>query len=157
MQSEIFAIGNALGLRWDCFGIARDCKKNVRAFVIFLLDYGFCEQCKGFRIGDANAKRCSRRERTLKRNGAVCHVAGNCRAAAVAGLFGDNSAFVANPFAVVFKRYLLERFGESRGAFVLDAVGDGGCICFEACGYSVWACHESRDVTDCRARFFQDV
>ena len=122
----------------------------------FLGDW-FCEEGEGFRIGDADAKRCSRRERTLKRDRAVSAVPCDGCAVAVAGLLGDNSAFVANPFAVVFERYLLECFGENRGAFMLDCVGNGCITCFEACSDGVRARDESCDIADCRARVFQNV
>ena len=74
--------------REECAGfiMRADCTRGMRGD---LLGERFCDEGEGFRIGDADAKRCSRRERTLKRNGAVRHVAGNCRAAAVAWLLGD--------------------------------------------------------------------
>ena len=114
------------------------------------------------------------RECALKGDGAVCLVAGDCGSGAVAGLFGDNGTFVANPFAVVLESDMLERFGENRGTLVLDIVGDRkGCggemravFCrlgmrwfasFEMCGDGAWSRDKTRDVADGRASFFQKL
>ena len=85
----------------------------------------FGDEGEGFGVLDADAERCSRRERTLKRDGAVGFVAGDGRAGTVALLFSDDGAFIADPFAVVFEGDFLERFGEDGAAFMLDGVGNG--------------------------------
>ncbi len=119
----------------------------------------FGEEREGFGILDADAERCSRRERTLERDGAVGFVAGDGRAGTVALLFGDDRALVTDPFAVVLERNFLERFGENSGTFVLDGVGDGGRG-FETGGYGAGTCDETRDVADgraCRLEKFEGV
>ena len=137
-------------------GCVRECAEKMCSEMRAILKR-FGEEGEGFRIGDADAKRCSRRERTLECDGAVCCVASDCGAAAVAGLLGDHGAFIADPFAVVFERNLLERFGKNRGTFMLDAVENGCITCFEACSDRVRARDESRDIADGRACLFQDV
>ena len=97
-------------------------------------------------------------ECALQGNGAVGLVAGDGGSGAVAGLFGDDGALVANPFAVVLESDLLKRFGENCGTLVLDIVGDRLVrCCFETRGDGAWARDESRDVADGRASFFQKL
>src|SRR5574344_369123 len=110
-------------------------------------DLGAEREC--LRPRDAYKFVCAGFERSLERHGMIIVIPADERARALPLLFEENTAFAAGELPVVLQGYLLEYFGEFRGAGEAFLFRNGVS---ELTGERPGARHEARDVAERGAR-----